>query len=250
MTTFRSPWLRCFAPRQQPKKRLFAFHHGGGSAVFVKTWHQHLSEEVEVVGVQLPGRQERLREKPVTQVEALIQPLAQALQPYTDLPFYFFGHSLGAMISFELTRYLCDFTAVQPQTLIVSGRHAPQVRSTFPKIHRLDDQAFLEGVKHYDGLPAEVLAHEELIQLILPALRADFTLSETYFYQPAPPLPHPIAAIGGTDDRSVPTTNLEAWQKQTRAGFSMQLIDGGHFYFEEQPAAFFTALQNVLDGKV
>ncbi|CAM2006493.1 thioesterase II family protein [Acanthopleuribacter pedis] len=248
MTTFRTPWLRCFAPHTNPKKRLFAFHHGGGSAVFVKNWHTFLGEDVEVVGVQLPGRQERMREKPITQVEALVQPLAQALQPYTDLPFYLFGHSLGAMVSFELARYLCDFTSAQPQALIVSGRHAPQVKSVFPKIARLDDQAFLEGVKNYDGLPAEILAHKELLQLILPSLRADFALSETYFYQPAPPLPHPIAAIGGNADRSVPVANLEAWQKQTRGGFSMQLIDGGHFYFEEQPDAFFTALKQVLDG--
>ncbi len=248
MTQFRTPWLRCFAPHAAPKRRLFAFHHGGGSAVFVKNWHQHLPEDIEIVGIQLPGRQERLREQPVTQVEALIQPLAQALQPYTDVPFTFFGHSLGAMISFELTRYLCDFTTHRPQTLIVSGRHAPQVRSTFPKIHRLDDAAFLEGVKNYDGLPPQVLAHQELVELILPALRADFALSETYFYQPAPPLPCPIAAVGGKDDRSVPVANLEAWRQQTRGHFSIQILEGGHFYFDEQPAAFFAALNQILAG--
>ena len=232
MTRYNSPWLRCFAPRAQPALRLFAFHHGGGSATFIKGWDKELPASIEVVGVQLPGRAERFRDPHVTDVDSLIHEIAQAMQHYQNAPFAFFGHSLGAMLSFELTRYLVDFHRVQPVHLFVSGRHAPQLRGIVPPLHHLPDDAFIEQVGAFGGLQSEVLEHKELLEMILPGLRADFKLSASYRYQPAPPLPCPITAMGGMQDATVPLEKIQGWRDQTSNAFDVKTFDGGHFYLE------------------
>jgi medium-chain acyl-[acyl-carrier-protein] hydrolase len=170
-------------------------------------------------------------EVPFTQFEPLISALAQALLPYLDKPFAFFGHSMGALVSFELARLLRQKYGLSPVHLFVSGRGAPQVVPVpDPPIHALPEPAFLEKLRGLNGTPEAVLENAKLMQLLLPMLRADFAVIETYVYVPEPPLNCPITAFSGWQDRKVSCDQIEAWREQTSAYFSVQMLPGDHFF--------------------
>ncbi|MCI0529785.1 MAG: thioesterase domain-containing protein, partial [Nitrospira sp.] len=160
----------------------------------------------------------------------LVQVIAQALFPYLDKPFAFFGHSMGALVSFELTRHLRRQYRLGPVHLFVSGHHAPQIPDPDPPVHTLPEPAFLEELSRLNGTPKEVLEHTELMHLMLPTLRADFAVCETYTYTTEPPLDCPISAYGGLQDLEVSRDSLEAWQVQTRTSFSLRMFPGDHFF--------------------
>ena len=153
-----------------------------------RTWSNALPADVEVCPVQLPGRSERLMERPFTDLSSLIEVLAQALAPLLDKPFAFFGHSLGALIGFELARQLRRQYGVNPVRLFVSAGRPPQVPRRGAPIHNLPRKEFLAALRRLDGTLAEVFEHEELLEIILPLLRADFAVYETYVYSKEAPL--------------------------------------------------------------
>jgi medium-chain acyl-[acyl-carrier-protein] hydrolase len=159
--------------------------------------------------------------------------LAEAIQPQLDRPFAFFGHSMGAMICFELARRLRREGGARPRHLFVSGRTAPQLKADRPSPHDLPQDEFESELRRLKGTPDKVLAHAELMQLVLPPLRADFTLVGTYAYSPEPPLACPISAYGAVEDEEVSRENLEAWREQTTAAFNVRMFPGGHFFLHD-----------------
>jgi len=165
-----------------------------------------------------------------TKLEPLIQELSSALLPYLNKPFAFFGHSMGALVSFELARLLSSNYQLTPCHLFVSGRRAPQVPDPDPPIHALPETEFIKELRRYNGTSEEVLNNPELMQLLIPILRADFAILETYIYTPAAPLNVPITAFGGLQDERASREDLEAWQKQTNEVFSLQMFPGDHFF--------------------
>lgn len=169
-------------------------------------------------------------EPPFTRLEPLIQALAHALLPSLTKPFAFFGHSMGGLVSFELVRILRKEYDLSPVHLFVSGHRAPQVPDPDPPIHALPEAAFLEELRRLNGTPEAVLQNAELMQLLLPTLRADFAVIETYIYAPDPPLDCPITAFGGLQDQEASCDDLEAWREQTNAAFSLQMLRGDHFF--------------------
>lgn len=224
------PWTGYARPTQQTRLRLFCFPYAGGSASLFRTWSERLPAEVAIYPIQLPGRETRLLEAPYTQLEPLIQTLAHALRPHFTMPFAFFGHSMGALISFELARYLRAHQAPGPIQLFASGRRAPQVPSVDPPIYHLPDAEFMEELRRYNGTPDGVLENAELMQVVLPALRADFTMLETYVYRPGEPLACAISAFGGLEDRRVGQDAIAAWREQTRNTFRLRMLEGDHFF--------------------
>ena len=226
--------------------RLFCFHHAGGGASSFRSWLGKVGADVDVVPIQLPGRENRLKEPPVRRMEALVDGLVPALSPLFDLPFAFFGHSMGSLIAFELARHLRRTDQTLPVFLFVSSRRAPQLPNPNPPIHQLADTAFLEVLQRLNGTPDAVLQHDELMRLILPAMRADYELVETYEYVPEEPLACPIAVFGGMDDPSATREDLLAWRQQTAAGFNLHLYPGGHFYLQEQRAALLREIAEDL----
>jgi medium-chain acyl-[acyl-carrier-protein] hydrolase len=212
--------------------RVFCFPYAGGGCSTYSAWSALLPEEIEVCPVQLPGRETRITEPPYTTIEALIPPLVEALLPYLDMPFALFGHSMGALISFEVARYLSEQYAQLPVRLVVSAHRAPHLPDTKAPIHHLPAKDFVHELLRLQGTPAEAASHDELLQLILPTLRADFTLCETYTYQQAEPLSCPITALGGLQDHAVPRSHLEAWQAQTKATFQTRFFIGNHFFIK------------------
>jgi len=151
-------------------------------------------------------------ERPFTQLSPLIETLAQALAPLLDKPFAFFGHSLGALVSFELVRRIRRQYGVHPVRLFVSAGRAPQIPHRGRPIHTLPDKEFLMELRRLNGTPSELLGHEELMEIMLPVLRADFAVYETYLYSTEPPLNCPISAFGGLQDHEVSDSDLEAWR--------------------------------------
>lgn len=221
-------------PRANPQARLrlFCFPHAGGGASLFRSWWADLPASIEVFAIQLPGRENRLLEAPFIDLQLLVEKLSQSLLPYLNVPFALFGHSMGALISFELTRQLRRQDDPQPVHLLISSCYAPQIPNPNPPIHALPKSEFVEALRHLDGMPQEVLQDPELMQLVLPTLRADFALCETYVYSPEAPLDCPISAFGGLQDDEVSYDNLAAWNDQTYSSFKLRMFPGNHFFLD------------------
>jgi medium-chain acyl-[acyl-carrier-protein] hydrolase len=202
---------------------------------------------VEVCAVQPPGRGSRLREAPFTNMPDLISAAAPALAPCTNPPFAFFGHSLGALVAFEFARRLRRAGRGGPSHLFVSGCRAPQLALTRAHTYDLPEPEFVEELRRLKGTPEEVLDHPELLQLILPLLRADFSIAQTYTYAPEEPaLSCPVTAFGGKGDEEVGRESLEAWCEQTNDSFSMHLLPGDHFFIHESQSLLLEVISRDL----
>jgi surfactin synthase thioesterase subunit len=241
-----SPWI--LSQQRYPKYRLFCFPYaGGGAASIYRSWQQSLPAEVEVCPVLLPGREARFSEPAYVQIEKLVQTLSEEIYPYLNVPFQFFGHSMGALTSFELTRQLRRQQRPLPTQLFVSAHRAPQLPRRQESIYTQPDEEFIQSIKELGGTPEAILQNNELMQLFLPMLRADFELCEVYQHTIEAPLAIPIAAFGGLADKDVPIADLEPWRAQTTASFSMQTFPGGHFYlhpFQKQLLQTISAFYN------
>jgi surfactin synthase thioesterase subunit len=195
-----------------------------------QNWPEELRPEIEICPVQLAGREDRCLEEPYSRMGPLVEALAEALQPYLNIPFAFVGHSLGAVVCFEMVRQLRRQGLPLPAHLFVSGAAAPQLANAFPQIHRLPAEDFLDELKRLNGTPDEVLQNAELMDVLLPALRADFELFETYIHAFEYPLPCPITASGGQRDVRVSHGDLAAWRLHTTSTFRVRLFPGNHFF--------------------
>lgn len=244
--TYQDPWMLAPKPVSRPRVRLFCLPHAGGSATAYHAWPAELPDDVEMAAVQLPGRTFRIKEPPFLRMDALVEALTAALEPYLDRPFVMFGHSLGALTAFETVRRLRSKGWPEPVHLIVSGRRAPQVPGRQPDLYRAPDSEFFQAMNRLFDMPAELLNDSGLMALSMPALRADFELMETWRYAPQAPLEAPITAIGGCSDPTLPFSELEAWREQTAASFESYWLPGTHFYFNERRKRLLALLVGIL----
>jgi len=232
-----SPWVSRPQPRPHARARIFCFPHAGAGASVYRLWGAGLPVELEVCAIQMPGREARLREPALSSIPEIVDALIPALQPHLDLPFVFFGHSLGAVIASELTRALSQRGGPLPQHLVVSARRPPHVPDTKPPLHRLPDDSFAAEInRRYGGIPAELLQHADVMAVLLPSLRADITALETHAPSPRAPLSMPISVFGGTHDGLTPHEHLEAWRTETAGPFRIRKFAGDHFYLKPQLA--------------
>lgn len=239
-----TPWIAYARPNQQAALRLFCLPHAGGGAGAYRSWVDGLAPEIEVLPVQLPGRETRFLERPFDNMEALLDTLEWALRPFLDKPFAFFGHSLGALVGFELARRL-QLQNIVPQHLFVSGYGAPHLPVKLPPMHHLDDAAFAAALSELDTVPTAVLENEELLSLLLPMLRADFAVYERYVFCPAAPLLCPITMLGGDLDPLVSPEMLTAWAVHSVEPGAVHLISGDHFYLQGQETAVWQIIQSA-----
>lgn len=223
--------------------RLFCFPHAGGGPSFFRAWRQALAPDIDVRPVLLPGRESRLRELPYRRVEQLIDPLCSALLPYLDRPYALFGHSMGSIVAYEAARRLARRTGRVPFRLLVSGRRAPELPSRRRSFSALPEKDFLTALATLNGTPPEVLGQPQLVQLLLPALRADFELNETYQPLPGPMLDCPLTACMGLDDPEVDPVELLAWRAVTTADFTLRIFGGDHFYLRDGRPDVLSALR-------
>jgi medium-chain acyl-[acyl-carrier-protein] hydrolase len=213
-----------------PRLRLFCVPHAGGGTSSFRGWARSFPPGVQLVPVQLPGRESRVEELPFVRLAPLVSALTEAVGPYVDVPFALFGHSMGALVCFELARYLRRAYGVAPVHLFVSGAPAPQLSVRHPAMHELSTPALLGELRRLGGTPDEVLNSEELMRMLVPVLRADLQIVETYSYFADAPLSCPISAFGGLGDARVTRDELAAWRVQTAGEFTQQMVPGGHFF--------------------
>lgn len=241
-----SPWVRRPRPDPDAGLRLFCFPYSGAGASVYYPWANLLPRNIEVCAVQLPGRENRLGEKPMTRMNSLVETAVSGLLPYLDKPFVFFGHSMGALLCFEVARFIHSRFHLCPDHLLVSAHRAPHLPRTAAPIHRLPENEFLAEVCKLNGMEKEVVESEELMQMILPILRADFTVCETYAYEGVEPFHCPITAFGALHDGSVNVRSLAAWNEHTTGSFSLLLFPGDHFYISTERAALLEAIARKI----
>jgi len=224
-------WYVCPRPNPGAEIRLFVFPFAGGSSSAFTSWFDGFPGNVEAHFAHYPGRGSRYNEPPIRSLDSLVDNLFQTIVPLTDKPFAFFGHSMGGLVAFELTRQLRGRNLPEPRILFVSACGAPQIPDPHPPIHSLPDSEFLESLKKINGIPAEVFQHPEMMPLLTPMIRADFEAVETYLFKPGdPPLGCSIIAFGGTEDPRVSRERLEGWAFRTNSKFEIKYFPGDHFF--------------------
>lgn len=227
-----SNWLQRLSPRPDAALRLFCFHHAGGSASTFRLWPR-LLPEFDVCAVQLPGRANRFGEPFFTDAEALLNGLVRALQPLLDRPYALFGNSMGSAVAGALAQQLFAAHVTLPRCLMVAGRQAPHRPFPEESMRKLSDRDLVKVVQRaFGGLSAEALANQELIEMMLPTLRADLALLESFPATAPVPLPVRIVALGGIDDACASTQRLQTWQACTTFPLQLHRLPGSHFFVD------------------
>tara|TARA_Y100001934_G_scaffold65999_1_gene81948 strand:- start:148 stop:909 length:762 start_codon:yes stop_codon:yes gene_type:complete len=237
-TTNDSKWFAYRAPSQTAASRLFCLPYAGGGASAYATWPRQLADRsIEVCCIQLPGRENRLMEEPMRSIDELVDVLIPEMEPYLDLPYAVFGHSMGGLIGFCLVEALRRAGLRLPGRLFASAARPPQLPNPFSDIRELPDGEFIEMIgRRYGGLPKQVLEDKELLELATPILRGDFTLIETHQYQDCDPLPCPISVVAGAEDPSVDEGTLQEWGGLTSQDLELKVIPGDHFFLHSARA--------------
>jgi medium-chain acyl-[acyl-carrier-protein] hydrolase len=231
MAAGRSVWFPFHNDDHEARVRLFCFPFAGGGASVYRRWGATLPASIAVYPIQLPGREERMREPAFTRLEPLCEAMLAVMAPLVDRPFAFFGHSMGAIIAYELARAF-QRQGRSPVHLFVSGQRAPHRPLGRPTSYHLPLDVFRQRLRELNGTPEAVLANSEMMELLLPLLRADFELSETYSREMRAPLMCPITAFGGAEDAEISSDDIHAWRAATNSEFAVRQMPGGHFFLQ------------------
>ncbi|MGD1875279.1 MAG: aminotransferase class I/II-fold pyridoxal phosphate-dependent enzyme [Mastigocoleus sp.] len=242
-----NPWLVSYKANPKARIRLFCFPHGGSGPQLFRDWHKELSETIDLYVIQPPGRGNRLKEFPYTQMKPLVNAIVKEILPYMDKPFAFLGHSLGGLICFEVTRELRRQCRHSPIHLFIVSCRAPQLPASGTPSYNLPDKEFIEKMRRGNSTPVKILTNPKLMNLFLPSIRADAVLGDTYQYCIEEPLDCPISAFGGTEDTVVSQNELNDWRYQTHNSFKLQMFEGDHFFLKNDSASFLRVLREQLD---
>lgn len=243
-------WVRVSVPRPDARLRLFCFPYAGGTTGAFRGWEERLPHDIELVAVQLPGRGPRRYELPFSRLSSLAAVTANALlrAGLLDIPHALFGHSMGALIAFELARALRDRHCGPPAALLVGGRGAPHFPDPGPALHAASEELLVAELRRLGGVSEQVLSDPVRRAEFLGVIRADFAVCETYSHRPAAPLHCPIEVFGGTADVDWPRDTLVAWRLHTTGDCTVSMFDGGHFFIDSCRQDFLGALSTRLSA--
>ncbi|AEU37577.1 thioesterase II family protein [Granulicella mallensis] len=224
------PPLACSSQRPL----LFCIPYAGGSAGAYRDWLSVAPPWLDTYAIELPGRGRLMKEPFVNSLHALAQMIAEAITPFTNRPYAIFGHSMGALLAYEVTAELVSASYPGPVQLFVSGARPPFVPQKDPDISAFHDAALLDHLSQLGGTPEEILRDRSLMQFYLPVLRSDFRLVETY----RPHKPHqfqvPLTVLFGEQDQATPKADMRLWQLVTTGDFTSRSYSGGHFFFSNR----------------
>jgi medium-chain acyl-[acyl-carrier-protein] hydrolase len=238
--------LRSVPSFQLGSVRLFCIPCAGGSASFYDGWIASTPRWLQVCPVELPGRGWLGSEPLPTSLNKLAQAISSALYPYTGVPYAIFGHSMGALLAYEVASHLESSGRLQLCRLFVSGSRAPFMPRKEPPVSELPDAEFVEHIRNMQGTSDEIFAQPELIEFLLPVLRSDFALCEQYRLQHAYFLKAPLTALSGEQDKDTPESDMEMWGRLTTGGFRSLRFAGGHFFLKGNESAVIGALCSEL----
>jgi len=236
-------WVYCLKKKDNCTKRIFCFPYAGASSVIFHKWIDYFPDSVELFAIELPGRGRRFAEPLISEMNLLVEDLAKEMHPYLDKPFQFFGHSMGALISFELACWLKKHYGISPEHLWVSAHTAPHLNFREEPFHKMPEEKFKTKLIELNGFPKEVLENEELFNLVLPIIRSDFQICETYNLKQKIQLDCAITAFGGANDSFVKIPDLIAWKYLTQGEFNFILIEGDHFFITN---SYKKLIKNIL----
>jgi surfactin synthase thioesterase subunit len=245
----RDLWIRRYHPARGSAPRLLCLPHAGGSASFYFPVSQALAPGIDVLAVQYPGRQDRRLEPCVDSIPELADRLLPLLlDEGAGRPLALFGHSMGASLAFELAGLLEQRAGVVPVMLFASGRRAPSRFRAEDDVHRRGDEALLAEVRRLAGTDSRILGDEEMLRMVLPALRSDYRAAELYRPERVHRVSCPVTALVGDDDPKAPLDDVRAWQEHTSGAFAMEVFPGGHFYLTEQAPRVIRRVEDTLAG--
>lgn len=246
---------RWFTPLRQasaPKANLLLFHYAGGNSGIYRALSQWITQPVNIMALDLPGRARRFNEPLIDDLHVAADEIAKAMlaekSALAALPMILFGHSVGAKLAFEVTLRLQRKGMLTPRHLIVSGSGAPHIPRSRPPLHALAQDQFIEELRRYGGTPEPLLEEEDLLQLLIPMLRSDFKMAELYRHHSSPHVNCSLTAFGGDDDETVELSSLHAWSEHAGASFDTLIFPGGHFFLHQQGQAVARAMDKVLEG--
>lgn len=228
--------------------QLFCFPYAGGSSRLYADWEAGLPPNVRVRAVEPPGRGRRFREAPHDRLEPLVADLLPELVAERNTPYALFGYSLGALVAFELARTMEQRHGCPPVHLCVGAFRAPHLRRTAVPDYNLPEPLFRERLRAFNGTPEAVLADDSLMELMIPILRADLAVADTYRFSADRPLSCPITAFAGSEDEEVDVSSVAQWRRHTSADFSLKVIEGDHFFLHEQQPEMLRRLSEILTG--
>jgi medium-chain acyl-[acyl-carrier-protein] hydrolase len=246
----RNRWIVCPNPIPAARLRLFCIPFAGGDTWIFQKWWMRVPSDVEVCPIRLPGRGARIAEKAFTELIPLVTALAHALEEYLESPFAIFGHSMGGLVAFELARHFRRHLHASPVHLFVAAHRAPHLPSLYPPMSHLPDHLFIAELVRRHGAPNQMLYNKDLMHLLLPTVRADLSVCETYIHTAEPPLDCPISVFGGNRDDMVNLFSLDAWRLHTRASFSRRLLPGNHLFLSTSQPALLRSLSEDLSRSV
>ncbi|WP_181773670.1 thioesterase II family protein [Amycolatopsis pittospori] len=237
-------WVRRFHPSDNAPYQVVCFPHAGGSASYFFPVSKALTGTADVLAIQYPGRQDRRTEKGIDSITELADAVTGALRPWLTRPTVLFGHSMGASLGYEVARRL-EQEGTVPLALFVSGRVAP-CRARDETVHLRDDAGLIDAVKALSGTDPQIFGDEELLRMVLPALRTDYTAAETYRYEAGPLLKAPIHAHLGDSDPKASIDEVSDWEKHTNGEFTLRTYPGGHFYLNTHAPKVIEAIAKVV----
>ena len=239
-------WITCPVPNPAARLRLFCLPFAGGGATIFRTWARALPPTIEVCPVQLPGRENRLGESPYTDILPLAQTLARQIRLYSQKPFAIYGHSMGALLAFELTRILQRQNAPLPLTLFLAAHRAAHLSPRRAPLYALPDEELIQALRRLGGLQDEVIEDRELLDILLPTLRADLTLCDRYGFSSDTPLNCPFQLYAGRDDTEVPPEDMHSWSEHSTQSSSLHIYSGGHFFLRSDSDALMQEIAGAL----
>jgi medium-chain acyl-[acyl-carrier-protein] hydrolase len=239
-------FLAVDAPASLPT--LVVFPHAGAGAAAYWRLAQSQRDLARSLVVRLPGRESRAQERRFTDIRPLVRALAPALRPHLAGDYVLYGHSMGALIAFETARLFSLAYDMPPRRLVVSGMEPPQDSPTGHARHRLSDGELWRVVGEMGGIPAEIMADDSMRRLLLPTLRADFEVTDTYTFRAMPLISCPISAYAGETDPELPAAAMTGWGANTAGDFTHTAMPGGHFFNLDSRSGFTQALRTCLTG--
>ncbi|MFK7829716.1 MAG: thioesterase II family protein [Congregibacter sp.] len=236
-------WVSCPRPEPDATFRMFCLPFAGGGASLYRSWGEELGADIEVCPIQLPGRESRVGEPAHHDFSVLASALANQLSLYLDRPYFIYGHSMGALLAFEAIRALQESGQALPQIAFLGAHRAAHLKPRRQSMLELDDAEFIARISAFGGFQKEVLESEELLNFILPTLRADFSICDGYEYAGGDPIDCPIVAISGAHDPEVPPEDMGAWQEHTRHPVQHITLDAGHFFIKTHSESLISVIR-------